>query len=63
MSKNFNMVNGYYDKGLWDIDRVRNVVGKSTGITDAEYQEITGQSFNMPVPVAEPAAETVEEPV
>lgn len=41
-SKNFDLIKGYYDKGLWNIDRVWNVVGKTTGITEAEYQEITG---------------------
>lgn len=44
-SINFEKIKGYYDdgnNGLWDINRVWNVVGKSTGITELEYQEITG---------------------
>ncbi len=32
----------YYDNGLWDIDKVWNVVGKANGITKEEYQQITG---------------------
>lgn len=44
-SINFEKIKGYYDNGLWSINRVRNVVGKSTGITDVEYQEITGLSY------------------
>ena len=36
----FEKIKGYYDKGLWSIDRVWNVVGKA--ITEVEYQEITG---------------------
>lgn len=41
-SKNFEKIKGYYDTGLWSVDRAHMVVGKSTGITEAEYQEITG---------------------
>ncbi len=33
----------YYDKGLWNIDRVWNVVGKA--ITQEDYFEITGFVF------------------
>ena len=33
----------YYDNGLWDINRVWNVVGKA--ITEEEYFEITGYTF------------------
>lgn len=40
MSQKFEMVKGYYEKGLWDINRVWNVVGKV--ITEKEYEEITG---------------------
>jgi len=36
----FEKVKGYYDTGLWDINRVRNVVGKV--ITEEDYFEITG---------------------
>jgi len=30
----------YYSHGLWDIQRVYNVVGKA--ITEVEYEQITG---------------------
>ena len=43
MSKNFNKVKGYYDDGLWSIDRVRAAVGK--WITSDEYYEITGEKY------------------
>lgn len=39
-SPNFEKVKGYYDNGLWSIDRVWNAVGK--WITADEYYEITG---------------------
>ncbi len=39
-SPNFEKVKGYYDNGLWSIDRVWNAVGK--WITEEEYFEITG---------------------
>lgn len=48
MSKNYEKVNNYYIAYLngeswgWSIDRVWNVTGKSTGITEEEYNEITG---------------------
>ena len=42
-SKNFQKVKNYYDRGLWDIDRVFNAVGK--WITEAEYNEITGFTY------------------
>ena len=41
-SKNFEKIKGFYDSGLWSIDRVWNVVNKPTGVTEAEYLEITG---------------------
>ena len=41
MSKNYEKVKGYYDRGLWDIARVRAAVGK--WITEEEYKEITGE--------------------
>lgn len=40
MSTKFDMVKSYYDNGLWDIDRVWNVVNKA--ITPDEYLIITG---------------------
>ena len=32
----------YYETGLWGIQRVWNVVGKENGLTEAEYQQMTG---------------------
>lgn len=39
---NFKMVQDYYNNKLWSIDRVFKVTGLAIGITQAEYQEITG---------------------
>lgn len=36
----YDKVKYYYDNGLWNIDRVWNVVDKA--ITEDEYFEITG---------------------
>ena len=36
----YDKVKHYYDIGLWNIDRVWNVVGKV--LTEDEYFEITG---------------------
>lgn len=36
----FEKIKKYYDDGLWNIDRVWNVVGKA--ISAEEYYEITG---------------------
>ena len=36
----FEKIKKYYDDGLWNIDRVWNVVGKA--ISAEEYLEITG---------------------
>lgn len=44
-SKNFERVKNYYDTGLWSIVKVRNAVVKGW-ITDAEFQEITGESLS-----------------
>ena len=41
MSKK-DLIQDYYDNNQWSIDRVWNVVGKATGITEQEYEEITG---------------------
>lgn len=43
MSKNYEKVRGYYDRKLWDIDRVYTAVGK--WITEAEYKAITGLKY------------------
>ena len=45
-SKNFNKIKTYYDTGLWDKERVYNVVGKKNGITPEEYEEITGEPYD-----------------
>ena len=42
-SKNFDKVKGYYDNGLWSVERVRAAVGK--WITMDEYLEITGEDY------------------
>jgi hypothetical protein len=41
-SANFDLIKGYYDKGLWSMERVRNVVGKPGGVTQSEFYEIIG---------------------
>ena len=40
-SPKFELVKSYYDRGLWDADRVRNAVGK--WITAEEAAEILGE--------------------
>ena len=42
-SPKYELVKSYYDRGLWDEDRVRKAVGK--WITAAEYEEITGHPY------------------
>ena len=42
-SKNYDKVKGYYDRKLWDINKVKNAVGK--WITSDEYEEITGEPY------------------
>lgn len=44
MSKHFKKVKGYYDSGLWSIERVRNAVVKGW-ITAEEYKDITGEVY------------------
>ena len=44
MSKNFNKVKSYYDRGLWSIERVREAVVKGW-ITSEEYRLITGEDY------------------
>ena len=44
MSKNYNKVKDYYDKGLWTIEMVKNAVVK-TWITADEFEVITGQIY------------------
>lgn len=45
MSKNYEKIKQYYDTGLWNETRLRNVVGKPTGITEEEYEMITEKEF------------------
>lgn len=40
----FVSIKEYFDIGLWDITRVKNAVVKGK-ITEAQYEEITGQSY------------------
>ena len=44
MSKHFKKVKGYYDSGLWSIERVRNAVVKGW-ITAEEFKMITGEVY------------------
>ena len=43
-SPKFAKVKGYYDKGLWNKQMVKNAVSKGW-ITAAEYEEIVGEPF------------------
>lgn len=43
-SKKYNLVKGYYDKGLWSKKRVHDAVIKGW-ITPDEYFEITGEPY------------------
>ena len=45
MSKHFEQVKRYYDKGLWSIERVRNAVLKGW-ITEAEFFLITQEEYD-----------------
>ena len=42
-SENFEKVKNYYDKGLWNIDRVRKAVDK--WIIAEEFTEITSENY------------------
>ena len=46
MSKNFQKVKNYYDKGLWTKKQVRNAAIKKW-ITPVEYEEIVGESYEV----------------
>ena len=43
-SPKYDLVKGYYDHGLWSIDRVHKAVEKGW-ITADEYFEITGEPY------------------
>ncbi len=38
----FERIRRYYEEGLWNIHRVWNVVGREKGLTEQEYEQITG---------------------
>lgn len=42
-SQNYDKVKSYYDKGLWNLQRVWSAVGK--WITAEEYEQITGETY------------------
>ena len=44
-SKNFDKIKNYFDMGMWSITRVYNLVGKKLGITEEEFDSITGVSY------------------
>ncbi len=44
MSSKFEKVKGYFDRGLWNIERVKNAVVKAW-ITAEEFQIITGVEY------------------
>lgn len=48
-STNFNKVKDYYDRGLWDKNRVANAVLKGW-ITADEYEEIVGEVYTGETP-------------
>ena len=43
-SPKYEKVKGYYDKGLWNEEMVRNAVVKGW-ITEEEYREIVGKEY------------------
>lgn len=44
MSRDFEKIKDYYDRGLWSKARVYNVT-KANIITKTEYKKITGETF------------------
>lgn len=44
-SVNYEKVKSYYNRGLWNLARVKKAVEKGW-ITEEEYQEITGQPYD-----------------
>ena len=44
MSKKYETVKDFFDRGLWKINRVRDAV-KIGWITAEEYQQITGEAY------------------
>lgn len=47
MSKNYEKVKKWYDKGIWNKTMCRNVVVKGC-ITPEEFKEITGIDYSEP---------------
>ena len=43
-SKKYDKVKKYYDMGIWTLEMVKNAVVKGW-ITEAEFEEITGQPY------------------
>ncbi len=41
----FDKIKYYYENKLWSLQRVWNVVGKTNGLTEAEYKTITGFTY------------------
>ena len=39
----FDRIKFYYEEGLWNIERIRNVVGKV--INEEEYEQIVGEPY------------------
>lgn len=46
-SPKFAKVKRYWETGLWNLQMVRNAVGKGW-ITAAEFEEITGEPYDDP---------------
>lgn len=46
-SKNYMKYRTYYKTGAWTKEMLHNVVGKPTGITPAEYEQITGEKYEV----------------
>ena len=44
MSEIFNIAKRYYDRGLWDEDKLRKLVAKNY-LTADEFTAITGKSY------------------
>ena len=45
MTKNFDIAKKNFDRGLWTKEMIANLVSKGK-LTDAEYQEITGEEYS-----------------
>lgn len=45
MSKYFERIKTYYEKGIYKIAHLQKLV-KSGAITEAEYKEITGEDYS-----------------